>query len=465
MELVDDEDVETMVALYSGTRSNQNAPILLFAELASVEATEDPTPLGEEDGVQELCMVAPVSYIDSQSTIHKIDIDLNVAPETGVIGDDVYYSSDPVDHEVDSESDPDVDEVPDGINDEGVNEDENVNASSVGNQIRHIVIHNNPRAHMFWIDPDAARIAEFSEYPEIILAHRMAVYSDPKELFVGQRFKSKKECVFAIKRVLEIGRRLQLTDTSCINPEVTDIAAMREHGPGTVIELQTRPYYGLDDQPLGVSVYHRDPFTASSTLRLTSNEIIRIQTGRDKLLATLMPRMGQQQVNQMEGCNGCKPSNGEVDDSRSNLMPRMGQQQVNQMEVGHVFVEDVRDAMVANRRMARSMIVEVYSRRIKRLELQRPSVVNPVYHLGPTELISETGSATCTPSDARCVYGKTSSSCFLTYVLGRYLRRPSSLSQTKGCIGTRKVIRNHPKSIMKLTLERNPTGNCMAYAD
>ncbi|KAK5802851.1 hypothetical protein PVK06_030477 [Gossypium arboreum] len=44
------------------------------------------------------------------------------------------------------------------------------------------------------------------------------------------------------------------------------------------------------------------------------------------------------------------------------LMLRMGKQQVNQMEAGHVFVEDVRDAMVANRRMARSMNVEIYSK-------------------------------------------------------------------------------------------------------
>ncbi|PPD87869.1 hypothetical protein GOBAR_DD15183 [Gossypium barbadense] len=44
------------------------------------------------------------------------------------------------------------------------------------------------------------------------------------------------------------------------------------------------------------------------------------------------------------------------------LMPRMGQQQVDQIEAGHVFVEDVRDAMVANRRMAMSMNVEIYSR-------------------------------------------------------------------------------------------------------
>ncbi|PPD77996.1 hypothetical protein GOBAR_DD25070 [Gossypium barbadense] len=88
MELVDNEDVKTMVALYCGTRSNQNASIQLFTELAGVEATEDPTPLGEEDRVQELYMVVLISYVDSQSTIHVIDIDLNAAPETDVVGDD-----------------------------------------------------------------------------------------------------------------------------------------------------------------------------------------------------------------------------------------------------------------------------------------------------------------------------------------------------------------------------------------
>ncbi|PPD83596.1 hypothetical protein GOBAR_DD19462 [Gossypium barbadense] len=153
MELVDDEDVETMVALYCGAESNKNAPIQLFAELASVEATEDPTLLGEEDEVEAPCMVVPVSYIDSQSPIHGINIDLNAAAETDVVGDDVYYSSDPVDYEVDSESDPNADEVTNDIDDEGVNEDGNA--------------------------------AEFPEYPEIPHAYRMGVYSDPDELRVG----------------------------------------------------------------------------------------------------------------------------------------------------------------------------------------------------------------------------------------------------------------------------------------
>ncbi|XP_052878540.1 uncharacterized protein LOC128285193 [Gossypium arboreum] len=346
-----------MVALFR--HSNQNAPIHLFLELAIVESTEDPTPLGEEDGPQEPCTVVPISYVGSQSTTHGIDIDLNAIPDTDVGGDDVYRSSDPSDYEVDIDSDPDVDDVPDDIDDEGVNEDGNINASLVGNQIRRIVIHNNPEAHMSRIDPDAAHAAEFPEYPEILPAHQMAIYSDPEELFVGQRFESKEECVFAIKRysmnisvdykvveskpTLYIGecwksakvasggskciypksrmweirkfvqphtctstrmtedhRKLDSkTICTCIMPMVEDmptikvsvlitemqarfqyqvlyrkawiakqmameqlygnfdasynelqgwIAAMREYIPGTVIELQTRPYYGPDEQ-------------------------------------------------------------------------------------------------------------------------------------------------------------------------------------------------------------------------
>ncbi|XP_052882757.1 uncharacterized protein LOC128291605 [Gossypium arboreum] len=195
MKLVDDEDVETMVALYC--HSNQNAPMHLFAELAIVESTEDPTPLGEEDGPQELCMVVPISYVGSQSTTHGINIDLNATPETDVGGDDVYQSSYPSDYEVDIDSDPDVDDVPDDIDDEGVNEDGNINASLVGNQIRRIVIHNNPGAYMSRIDPDAAHAAEFPEYLEILPAHQMAIYSDPEELFVGQRFE--KGCNWRIR--------------------------------------------------------------------------------------------------------------------------------------------------------------------------------------------------------------------------------------------------------------------------
>ncbi|PPD91056.1 hypothetical protein GOBAR_DD12007 [Gossypium barbadense] len=122
MELVDDEDMETMIAIYCGNQT-------------SVEPTKDLTALGKEHGAQEPCMVAPISLVNSESTIRRIDIDLNVAPDIDVIGDDGYDSSDPYDHEVDSDSDSDVDEVPDNTKDEDVNDDGNINASSIRNQI------------------------------------------------------------------------------------------------------------------------------------------------------------------------------------------------------------------------------------------------------------------------------------------------------------------------------------------
>ncbi|PPD75614.1 hypothetical protein GOBAR_DD27450 [Gossypium barbadense] len=109
MELVDDEDMETMIALYCGNQSDQNTPIHLFVELAGVEPNKDLTAYGEEHRAQE----------------------------------------------------------------------------PFENQIRRIVIPNNLGAHMSLIDPDVAHVAEFSEYPEILPAHRLVVNSDLDELFVG----------------------------------------------------------------------------------------------------------------------------------------------------------------------------------------------------------------------------------------------------------------------------------------
>ncbi|KAK5839421.1 hypothetical protein PVK06_008209 [Gossypium arboreum] len=187
-----EEDVETMISLYSGNRSDKNAPIHLFAELVGIEQNKDLIAYGEEHRAQKPCMVALISYVDSESTICRIDIDLNITPNIDVVGDGGYDSSDPCDQEVDSDSDLVVDEVPNDIDDKGVNDDGNINASSVGKQMQSIVIHNNS-AHMSLINPDMAHVVEFSEYPEIVSTHQLAVNSDPEELFVGQRFKSKEE--------------------------------------------------------------------------------------------------------------------------------------------------------------------------------------------------------------------------------------------------------------------------------
>ncbi|KAH1046368.1 hypothetical protein J1N35_037152 [Gossypium stocksii] len=53
---------------------------------------------------------------------------------------------------------------------------------------------------MSLIDLDVTHAAEFPKYPYILPAHWLAIDSKPKELFVGQRFKSREKYVFIIKR-------------------------------------------------------------------------------------------------------------------------------------------------------------------------------------------------------------------------------------------------------------------------
>ncbi|PPD85555.1 hypothetical protein GOBAR_DD17505 [Gossypium barbadense] len=167
-------------------------------------------------------------------TIRGIDIDLNAAPETNVVDDNVYNSSDPSDYEVDIDSDPDVDEVPDDIGDEG----------------RTIM-----ECHM----------------------------NTPFRQWLG---------------TMEPWQWAQSFDEGFRYGHMTTNLAE------------------------GVN------FVLMKTQHLPISSVFSATFYR---LATLMLRMGQHQVNQMEA--------------------------------GHVLVEDVRDAMVANRQMARSMNVEVYSQR------------------------------------------------------------------------------------------------------
>ncbi|PPS20056.1 hypothetical protein GOBAR_AA00509 [Gossypium barbadense] len=100
---------------------------------------------------------------------------------------DGYDSSNPSDHEVGSDNDPDVDEVLDDIDDESVSDDRNVNASLDENQIRRIVVYNNPGAHILLINSNAMHAVEFLEYPNILPVYWLAIDSDPEVLFVDYK--------------------------------------------------------------------------------------------------------------------------------------------------------------------------------------------------------------------------------------------------------------------------------------
>ncbi|KAL1078783.1 hypothetical protein V6Z11_D10G180600 [Gossypium hirsutum] len=180
-----------MVDLYCGNGSEKNAPIHLFAELVGMEQNEYVNTSDEEDRAEEPWMVAPISYVDSESTMGGIGIDLNITPDVDMVGGEEEGAGeeegggDHWDEEVDSDGDPDVDDVPDDIDNEDVSNDEGINASSVSEQMRRILIHNNSGPHMSLIDPDAAYVVEFPKYPEIVHSHGLAVTSDDDELFIG----------------------------------------------------------------------------------------------------------------------------------------------------------------------------------------------------------------------------------------------------------------------------------------
>ncbi|PPE01430.1 hypothetical protein GOBAR_DD01539 [Gossypium barbadense] len=163
MELLDDDEVETMVALYCPSR---------------------------------------------RSSVHSFDIDLDircsnqyggglqihlVVIEIDVLGEDGSDNNDCSDHEVENPS-------------------------------RGIIIHNNLEAHMLITDPDIMHASEFPEYLDIITGHQMLEDLESEKLFMGQRFTSKDECVDAIKRYsLKDHRKLDLkTICNCILAMVKD---------------------------------------------------------------------------------------------------------------------------------------------------------------------------------------------------------------------------------------------------
>ncbi|KAK5839552.1 uncharacterized protein LOC108484896 [Gossypium arboreum] len=101
--------------------------------------------------------------------------------------------------DVEDFSDSDVDEVPDDIDDEGPEKVEDVHGLLFNNPSRDIILRNKLEGDMLNVDPDAGYASEFLVYADIVRAHRLAVNSQFEELFVGQQFEYKANCVFAIK--------------------------------------------------------------------------------------------------------------------------------------------------------------------------------------------------------------------------------------------------------------------------
>ncbi|PPD89558.1 hypothetical protein GOBAR_DD13508 [Gossypium barbadense] len=292
MELVDDEDMETMVNLYCRNGSEKNAPIHLFVELVGMEQNEDVNASDEEDGAEELWMVAPISYVDSESTMGGIDINLNITPDVDMVG----------------------------------GEEE---------------------------DPDTAYVAEFLEYPEIVYSYGLAVTSDDDELFIRQRFSCKEECVYAIKRLRVY------SDNICWG-------VLKGSGRLQLVAYELEPH-----------IFWQRMIQLESDMEGQTNTSFRqwLSTMESWQWAQSFDegfRYGHMTTNLVEGINVVLLKTRHLPIVSvfsatfyrlATLMPRMGQQQVDQIQAEHVFVEHVRDAMVVNRRLARSYGVDLRNRR------------------------------------------------------------------------------------------------------
>ncbi|KAK5825774.1 hypothetical protein PVK06_020640 [Gossypium arboreum] len=215
MKLLDDEDIKKMIALFcllERAITVNTEPIQLFVKLVNAKLVEDITPLSQEYEVKDPCTEVPRVSVDRRSSVRSFDIDLNVrcldqysgeaistwpknlphvvlqihpvVIETNAHGEDGFDKNCHFNHEGEDFSDPDVDDIPDDIENKGAN-DENDFTPSFRNLSHGIVICNNLEAYVSIIDPDRKHASDFLEYLDIIPAHMMLADSESKKLFMG----------------------------------------------------------------------------------------------------------------------------------------------------------------------------------------------------------------------------------------------------------------------------------------
>lgn len=76
MQFIEDDDVETMIALYYSLDNVE--PDELFVELTDVELVQNVTPLNKQYIVHNPYIKVPKVFVDRRSSIHKFDFNLNV---------------------------------------------------------------------------------------------------------------------------------------------------------------------------------------------------------------------------------------------------------------------------------------------------------------------------------------------------------------------------------------------------
>ncbi|MFQ6664589.1 hypothetical protein Gotur_031654, partial [Gossypium turneri] len=193
-----------MIAIYCLPKKENLSPVELFAEIVEPDPIEVVIPASQRSEIdfdlnvsckdQSSCgrpMPTPENPNTSRCSynIPNSCTRLEIHPEvlaTIENGDEGYDNDDQSHCNLNDDfSDPDLDDIPKDIDEEGQIEGKNTNPYSAENTGPGIVIRNNPRSFMTDVDPDATLAREFSKYTNIVLTHLFDDEFDDEELFVG----------------------------------------------------------------------------------------------------------------------------------------------------------------------------------------------------------------------------------------------------------------------------------------
>ncbi|XP_040967113.1 uncharacterized protein [Gossypium hirsutum] len=170
MQLLDNDDFSIMMEIWWSTRSENHQLVELFTELADLKPIENLECKGTLQ-IPKNPNYGGSSY-NNPTIGPRLQIHLEVIISTEANVREMTDNGEDSDQDVEDFSDPDVDEVLDDIDDEGPKEVEDVHDPSFSNSNHGTILRNGSGGDMLNFN----------------------------ELFVGQQFENKADCVFAIKQ-------------------------------------------------------------------------------------------------------------------------------------------------------------------------------------------------------------------------------------------------------------------------
>ncbi|XP_016700027.1 uncharacterized protein [Gossypium hirsutum] len=205
MELEDDDDLGTMIAIYCPLGIENPSPVELFAEITEPDPIQMVIPASQRSGID---FDLNVPWEDQSGFVLSAPTPEN--PNTGGCSYNTLYSSHCL--EIHPEVLATIEHCDEGSdNDDQSHRDPNDDFSDLDlNDIPEDIDEEGPVE-----DPDAALAREFSEYPDIVPTHLVHNESDEEELFIGQQFDNKKDCLHAINKLsLKLGVDYKVTKST-----------------------------------------------------------------------------------------------------------------------------------------------------------------------------------------------------------------------------------------------------------